>query len=121
MIEQTDAELKILITKLEEASNKIEVLLTIPDKEIRDETIDETLNQIGTLCESCEFARIKIDSFHMSNPENEQKVFEDFLAIRDIEKEVIVKIMDLIVKIGIIDEESDLEKRKTWLQKIKKA
>ena len=52
---------------------------------------------------------------------NEQKVFEDFLAIRDIDKEVIVKIMDLIVKIGIIDEESDLEKRKTWLQKIKKA
>ncbi len=121
-IEKTDAELKVFMNKLEELSNKILVLLTIPDKNIREKTLKENEDQIfGNNVYNYEFVHKTLGSFFMSNAENEQNVFEDFLAMREIEKEVIVKFMDYIVKIGIFEEVPDIEKRRTWLQKIKNA
>ena len=87
---------------------------TCADKNQLSEKFEQSvnLNELSSLAP--ENLILIIDDFKDSLPEKELKVLENYQSLSAFEKKCILKMMEFAVKMGILDDASDLEKRRHW-------
>ncbi len=111
----------VLYDKFEEICCKLEKFMQCSTQANKNELDTDSLME--GLQDSLEISNnyfVKFtDDLQYSKPEDESKVREKFNNFTEFEKKAVVKLMELIWRVGYIEEASDLEKRQFWHEKLR--
>jgi len=109
-----------LNTFLEEITVSISVLETKSVEE-KAGTINEIMNSLSSKAESGSLsvmAFMELIGDSAPNGEEDEELTTNFLGFRQIEKQVLVKLMYLVYQEGLICDSPDLDKRKFWYERL---
>jgi len=111
-----------LIRNLEKCTNKFDELLLLkqansPDVKRKEEEIEELFSKIekNQPDEVGDF----IERMHRSDENEDSVIINDFKALEPSKKQVLLKMMEIIWKLGLFEEESDIAKRERWYDILK--
>jgi hypothetical protein len=82
---------------------------------------DMMMNVFGKVFSGDNYSFMSIIDKFKASSEDEQDdeiIFQEYLALSQQEKLVVIQAMKLIVKIGILTEEDDIALRQKWLEKV---
>jgi hypothetical protein len=111
-----------LIRNLEKCTNKFDELLTLkeansPNLKQKEEEIEELFSGIEK--NQPDEVADYIERMHRSEENEEAGIINDFKALEPSKKQVLLKMMEIIWKMGLVENESDVAKRERWYDILK--